>query len=156
MAQGGGDTLSWSELRRLMSQGVSVGGHTRSHPALTRMSVEDARREIRGSRDDLQRELGAWLPVFAYPFGDHDDAVVRVAREEGFELAVTCHDGHNGPSADPLRLRRTNITRRTGQVAFRARLTSIGARSTDGGTVMSATRAHGHEPLRPVIVQDRR
>ena len=61
------DTLGWNELRRLVSEGVSVGAHTRTHPALTRLAVEDARREIRGSRADLERELGACLPVFRVP-----------------------------------------------------------------------------------------
>ncbi len=121
-----------AELERVAAADVAgcVGRrpHPAPHPALTRMWV-DARREIRGSRDDLQRELGAWLPVLASIPSAITTTPSSAWRARRIQLAaVTCHDGHDGQSADPLRLRRTNITRRTGQVAFRARLTSIGAR----------------------------
>ena len=118
---------TWTELRQLASEGVTLGAHTRTHPALTRLPVADARAEIEGSRDDLMRQLGATPRVFAYPFGDHDDAVVRLVRDAGFDLAVTCSDGHNHASADALRLRRTNITCRTTPMVFWFRLTAAGA-----------------------------
>ena len=99
------DVLSWSELRQLASEGVVLGAHTQTHPALTRLPAEEARREIAESREDVRRALGEAPRVFAYPFGDHDDVVVRLVREEGFELGVTCTDGNNAPGTDPVRLR---------------------------------------------------
>jgi glycosyltransferase involved in cell wall biosynthesis/peptidoglycan/xylan/chitin deacetylase (PgdA/CDA1 family) len=121
------DVLSWTQLRALASQGVTVGAHTRTHPALTRMTLEEARTEIVGSRDDIAWRLDRTPRVFAYPFGDHDDRVAALVHEAGFALAVTCVDGHNPPGADPLRLCRTNITRRTRGPVFRFRLTRAGA-----------------------------
>jgi peptidoglycan/xylan/chitin deacetylase (PgdA/CDA1 family) len=123
-----GNVLTWNELRDLAADGVTVAAHTQTHPALTRLPLAQARAEIRGSREDLARELGRVTPVFSYPFGDHDDRVVEVVRQEGFELAVTCHDGHTRvPSVDPLRLRRTNVTLRTTPFIFRVRLTKYGS-----------------------------
>ena len=120
--------MGWAELRELARDGVTLAPHTRTHPALSRLPVEGVRAEVRGSRDDLRREIGVAPPVFAYPFGAHDERVVRVLREEGFELALTCIDGHNRlASTDPLRLRRTNITTRTSPLVFRARLHPLGA-----------------------------
>ena len=115
--------LTWDELRALRDDGMSLAPHTRTHPALTRMSLTEARAEIRGSRDDLERETGPTFPVFSYPFGAHDDGVVGVTRDVGFRLAVTCIDGQNDLRRDdPLRLRRTNVTRRTSPFIFRLRL----------------------------------
>ena len=119
--------LGWDALRALANDGVTLAPHTRTHPALSRIPVDEARAEIRGSHEDLRREIGVSPPIFAYPFGAHDDRVVRVMREEGFELALTCIDGHNRlgtqPTAtDPLRLRRTNVSTRTSPLIFRARL----------------------------------
>ena len=117
----------WDELRQLAGDGMTIGAHTRTHPALTRLPLPEARAEIRGSRDDVRREIGVVPVIFAYPFGAHDDRVVAAVREEGFDLAVTCLDGHNRvPACDPLRLCRTNITPRTSSVVFRLRLSSIG------------------------------
>ena len=146
------DVLPWEALRQLASEGVTIGAHTRTHPALTRLAVAEARAEIEGSRDDLARQLGRAPRVFAYPFGDHDDAVVALVRDAGFALAVTCQDGHNPAWADPLRLCRTNITPRTTPLVFRFRLTDAGARvdrwrhggAPSGGATQSAgARAGG-------------
>jgi glycosyltransferase involved in cell wall biosynthesis len=121
------DVLSWAQLRALASQGVTIGAHTRTHPALTRMTPQAAREEIEGSRDDIASRLGRIPRVFAYPFGDHDDQVAALVRDAGFSLAVTCVDGHNPVGTDPVKLCRTNISRRTRGPLFRFRLTRAGA-----------------------------
>ncbi len=122
------EVLRWDELRALAADGATIGAHTRTHPALTQLSTEEAREEIRQSAADVRREIGSCPPVFAYPFGDHDDRIVQVVREEGFELALTCLDGHNRlPGDDRLRLRRIGITRRTTGAIFRLRMTPAGS-----------------------------
>jgi glycosyltransferase involved in cell wall biosynthesis len=121
------DVLTWPQLRELARDGVTIGAHTRTHPALTQMTVEDARAEISESREDVHRALGIAPFVFAYPFGDHDSRVVELVREAGYDLAVTCRAGHNLMAAtDPLRLRRANVTRRTTIFILGARLTPLG------------------------------
>lgn len=115
--------LSWNELRTLQREGVTLGAHTVSHPLMTKLSRERVRIEITQSQQDLQREIGNTLPIFCYPSGGHDDAVVALLREEGFQLAFTTLDGQNDlPRVDPLRLRRTNLTRRTSAFLLRVRL----------------------------------
>jgi len=118
--------LGWNDLRSLAADGVALAPHTRTHPALSRVSPERVREEVRGSRIDLERETGSTLPLFSYPYGSHDDTVTAILAEEGIEVAVTCIDGHSQVgSTEPLRLRRTNISRRTTDLVFRARLNPI-------------------------------
>ena len=120
--------LAWRELRELAKDGVTLAPHTRTHPVLARLPLDEARAEIRGSRDDLRREIGDVSSIFAYPFGIHDDEVVRLMHEEGFEIALTCIDGHNRLTrTDPLRFCRTNVSMRTSALVFRARLHPAGA-----------------------------
>ncbi len=116
--------LGWDELRRLAKEGATLGAHTQTHPILTRVSPEVARKEIAGSQEDLQREIGATLPIFSYPDGGHNDTIVQILIEEGFVL------GFNGPtgvndlrSCDPFRLRRINITPKSSPLIFQLRLT---------------------------------
>jgi peptidoglycan/xylan/chitin deacetylase (PgdA/CDA1 family) len=121
-------TLSWEELRQLAKAGVTLGAHTQTHPIMTQIAPAEIRREISGSQKALQREIGAALPIFCYPSGSHDDTVVAILKEEGFVAAFTTLDGHNNlRSTDPLRLRRTNITKRTSTPIFRFRLSRLGA-----------------------------
>jgi peptidoglycan/xylan/chitin deacetylase (PgdA/CDA1 family) len=115
--------LGWEDLRQLAKEGVTLGAHTQTHPILTRVSLEKARAEIVGSQADLKREIGATLPIFSYPDGGHNDAIVEILIEEGFVL------GFNGPTGvndlrtcDPFRLRRINITPKSTPLIFKLRL----------------------------------
>jgi peptidoglycan/xylan/chitin deacetylase (PgdA/CDA1 family) len=119
--------LTWEELRQLAREGVTLGAHTQTHPIMTQLLPQQIRQEIIGSQQDLHREIGQTLPIFCYPSGHHDDVVLRVLKDEGFVLAFTTLDGQNDlRTADLLRLRRTNITRRTSLPIFRLRLSRIG------------------------------
>lgn len=115
--------LRWSQLRRLAREGVTLGAHTRTHPWLDRLDTEAIHREAAGSREDLRREIGWAPPIVSYPDGAHDVRVLRVVRAAGFVLGFTTSDGMNGLSAhNRLRLRRTNVTRRTTATVFRLRM----------------------------------
>jgi peptidoglycan/xylan/chitin deacetylase (PgdA/CDA1 family) len=115
--------LDWNALRTLSSQGVTIGSHTRTHPLLTRIPIEEARAEVVGSLRDLERELGKALPVLAYPAGAFDDSVVRMLEEEKIVLGFTTVRGVNDlDKAHWLRLRRINIGQRTSMPALRAQL----------------------------------
>jgi colanic acid/amylovoran biosynthesis glycosyltransferase len=149
----------WPELQQLAAEGVAVVAHTRSHAALTRLGAAAAGDEIAGSLAAVHRRIGSAAPVFCYPFGLHDAAVVREAALCGVELAFTCMDGHNVlPSTSPLRLRRTVITRRTSPLVFGLRLTRTisyldmwrhtGGRAAEPGT--PPTSNHAGQPPTPV------
>jgi len=117
------NVLGWDELRRLAREGVTLGAHTRTHPLMNRVSLEEVRAEAVGSLRDLEREIGAVPPIFAYPSGGFNDEVVRILAREGFAMAFTTVRGVNDMRiADQLRLRRINIGRRTNLALFRARL----------------------------------
>ncbi|MFQ5603845.1 MAG: polysaccharide deacetylase family protein [bacterium] len=114
----------WEELRKLASDGVTLGAHTRTHPILTRLPLQAAREEIIQSQNDLKKEIGSVLPIFSYPDGGHHDGIVNILKEEGFLLGFNGPAGHNDLStADLFRIRRINITPRSTELVFRLRLT---------------------------------
>jgi len=123
----GGSVLTWKQLRELAREGLTLGSHTRTHPIMTQVTPEQMREEIQGSQEDLQREIGACLPIFCYPNGNHNHAVVSVLREQGIRMAFTTLSGPNKlGSLDPLRLRRTVIMPRTTPAIFCLRLLRLG------------------------------
>jgi peptidoglycan/xylan/chitin deacetylase (PgdA/CDA1 family) len=147
-----GAVLSWNELRELSDDGVELGAHTRSHPALTQVPGEQARAEIRGSREDLEREIGSRPRVFSYPFGDCDERVAEMVKQEGFQMAVTCHYGWSRlPQADPFQLRRTNITLRTTPMVFLARLSTCGGHLDSWRLAVKEWRVRRHSALPAAI-----
>ena len=122
-----GSVLSWDQLRRLAKEGVTLGSHTRTHPIMTQMSSAQIREEVKGSQQDLKKQIGFVLPIFCYPNGNHSDTVTDILREEGIRLAFTTIAGKNElQSADLLRLTRIGISPRTSLPVFRLRLLQIG------------------------------
>jgi peptidoglycan/xylan/chitin deacetylase (PgdA/CDA1 family) len=120
---GQGAVLNWDQLRQLVREGVTLGAHTQTHAILTQMPLPKARMEIRGSQQDLREQIGEVSPIFCYPNGGYNEAILRVMRDEGFLLSLSTEDGFNDiDSADSLRLRRINITPRTTLPIFRLRL----------------------------------
>ena len=117
--------LDWGELRELAEEGVTLAPHTRTHPRLDLIPLTAAWREIAGSRADLAREVGDPPPAFAFPGGGHDERLVQVLAEQGFELGFTTHRGPNDLSRHGwLSLHRTNVGRRTTLPVLRAQFST--------------------------------
>ena len=84
--------MTRQQVRELRHYGMSIGGHTVSHPILTSLDIKEARREIADGRRDLEDIVGESVKVFAYPNGrpkrDYDATHVELVREMGFDAAV--------------------------------------------------------------------
>ena len=76
-----------------------------------------------GSSQDLEREIGSTLPIFAYPSGAFNDKVAIMLGNVGFKLAFTTSRGINNiQRADPLRMRRINVGGKTTLPILRVQL----------------------------------
>ena len=102
--------LTWNEIREMQEDGVEIGAHSVTHPDLTAIAVEDARREIEESKRQLERETGHPVQAFAYPKGRHNAAIAHLVREAGFDSACAERIGANRSGEDRFRLRRTEIS----------------------------------------------
>lgn len=110
--------MSDAQVRRLSGHGIEVGAHTVGHPILTRVSQEEARAEIRQSRQTLRDITGSDVACFAYPNGrpdvDYDASHVAMVREAGYELAVSTAPGAADRNADVHQLPRVALWGRSG------------------------------------------
>lgn len=102
--------MSWDAVRTLAaSSGYSVASHSHDHVPLTRLQPAEVAEDLAHSHRVLQQHGLATSGCFAYPNGDHDEAVVAAVSQEGVRLAFTTQHGHVHPSDDRLRLRRVNV-----------------------------------------------
>ena len=111
-------TMTWDELRAHAGRGVGVGSHGVSHAHLTRLSDDEVRRELADSKQQIEDELGAPCLELAYPYGEHDERVRRLARDAGYERAY----GLRERDEDPYALPRLDLYRRHGPVRTLLRL----------------------------------
>jgi peptidoglycan/xylan/chitin deacetylase (PgdA/CDA1 family) len=87
--------------REIAQAGHVVGNHTFSHPLLVFKSAAEIRQELSDSRSALQEAVGEHSILFRPPFGGRRPAVLRIARQMGFELImwnVTGFDWNAPPS----------------------------------------------------------
>jgi len=95
----GKDCLTWAEVRELHNAGISFGSHTMTHRQLKSLSGPDLEREIRGSKDAIENELGVSIRSFAYPYAfpgaDHEFRVrlQNLLERAGYENGVSTSIG---------------------------------------------------------------
>jgi peptidoglycan/xylan/chitin deacetylase (PgdA/CDA1 family) len=104
------ELLGWDDLRYLARAGIEIGSHTATHPRLTGLPAEEVAREAARSRAALVRELGVEPAAIAYPYGDVDAGVRRLAGGAGYGYGVTTEGRRAGLLDDPLDLPRIEVT----------------------------------------------
>lgn len=82
------DRLNPRDIRQL-ARDFEVGAHTLTHPRLTTVSEREAYREIKQSKDALEKIIGKRVTSFCYPGGDYDDRHPSMVRRTGMRLART-------------------------------------------------------------------
>ncbi len=106
--------LTWEEVKEMSCGGISFGSHTRSHPVLSSLPVSEAREEIVESKKMIEEQIQQSVKVFAYPYGKDDDYsedVMKILREEGFELVCSTTAGtEQYPLSNIMKLRRKGVS----------------------------------------------
>ncbi len=82
------DLLSDYQLRKL-SQDFEIGAHTMTHPRLGKISATEADKEIRESKEYLEKLLDKPVASFCYPGGNYSFLNERQVKQHGFKLART-------------------------------------------------------------------
>jgi peptidoglycan/xylan/chitin deacetylase (PgdA/CDA1 family) len=87
-------------LRTQISDLVELGAHSLTHPHLTRLSRETARREIAGCRERMREIFGVDARMFAFPYGDYDAASLELCRDAGYERVFSSAPHVVDPASD--------------------------------------------------------
>jgi peptidoglycan/xylan/chitin deacetylase (PgdA/CDA1 family) len=115
----GGKSMSWDQLAEMRDAGVDIECHTYSHAdlkkpgALVDKKAADGirkdiaelgpdgwlRKEVIGSKQVLEKQLGIKCNVFAYPFGLYNAKVLELVKEAGYEAAFTVYGQQLHPSS---------------------------------------------------------
>jgi peptidoglycan/xylan/chitin deacetylase (PgdA/CDA1 family) len=98
------------QVRGLVSSGMSVGGHTVTHPILKTLDPGSAAAEIRRGKEELEAVVGMPVSLFAYPNGkpgtDFGPEHARSVEDAGFAAAFSTTRGVISASSDRWQLPR--------------------------------------------------
>jgi peptidoglycan/xylan/chitin deacetylase (PgdA/CDA1 family) len=101
--------LSWNEVIEMSKNNISFGAHTVSHPTLSRMDVEEAKREICESKEDIEVRIKGKVRHFAVPNGkveDFSDELKEYCKKIGMSTVVSTESGVVCKQSDAYFLRR--------------------------------------------------
>jgi peptidoglycan/xylan/chitin deacetylase (PgdA/CDA1 family) len=88
--------MDWEMLREMRAAGMTVAGHTVTHPILARAPIERQRQEILGCGARLAEELSEPMRYFSYPIGkpnSFDSVTQDCLREAGVRYAFSYYGG---------------------------------------------------------------
>jgi len=97
--------LTWEEVEAASRDGVIFGSHGRDHFRLGLLPGEEAWEQLKTSRDEIVKRLGA-CRFLAYPDGSYTQEIMKLGMECGYEAAVTTEEGRNKLGCDPMSLKR--------------------------------------------------
>ena len=89
---------------RTLSQGFEIGGHTLTHPHLTRIPDGEAWREIADGKTALESVVGRELTAFCYPYGDFGALHPEMVERAGYSVGRTIERFRTDAPSDWLRM----------------------------------------------------
>jgi len=102
--------LNVEDVRKIVKEGFTVGGHTLNHSNLSELrDSAQLRYEIAEDKKRLERITGTKIEYFAYPFGTYlnsEKNISELLRESGYKGAVTTVSGFNCVRSSPYLLHR--------------------------------------------------
>ncbi len=107
--------LTWDQAREMADNGMTFGGHTRTHPILSRMGSEEAQADIHQGISRMKQELDRAVTSFAFPNGepgDFDFSTKEILEDLGVSLAFSLVPGPallTEVREDPLAVRRIYV-----------------------------------------------
>src|SRR3972149_4545620 len=84
--------LSADNIKNLRSNGWEFGSHGLTHRAFNRCNNRDILKEIKESKQLLQKRIGCKVDYISYPFGLYSEKVLKVVKNSGYKLGLTMND----------------------------------------------------------------
>ncbi|MBI4944895.1 MAG: polysaccharide deacetylase family protein [Bacteroidetes bacterium] len=111
--------MNEKQIREMSDYGIEFGGHTQNHPDLTKISIEEAKKEIEGCKKDVEAITGKPALSFAYPFGALNEKVKSAVKDAGYNFGIATTSGANSFSDDRFQIRRIEIRPQNGLARFK-------------------------------------
>lgn len=102
--------ITWDEAVEMQESGVmNLESHTMGHINLLKSSKEEAIFQLKTSKDALEAHLKKPVEFLAYPEGDYDDEIEKIAKDTKYKGAFTVNYDLTSKEEDPFALSRVPI-----------------------------------------------
>lgn len=114
--QGHAGIMDWDDLRRLAAAGVTIGNHGAAHGRMWRDDADANRADLLRARRRIAAELGVEADLFAYPYGEWNEALRGLVAELGFSAAFGQQSGVVHRHSDAYNLPRFPLNEAYGEL----------------------------------------
>lgn len=73
-------------VKEIAARGHEIGNHSTTHPEMSKLSREQIAKELETMSANVEKLIGQRPVLFRPPYGDYNNDVVTVARENGYEV----------------------------------------------------------------------
>jgi peptidoglycan/xylan/chitin deacetylase (PgdA/CDA1 family) len=101
--------LDWDMAREMNKNGMFFGSHTTNHADLSKTKDSLLTREIKDSKEKIEKELGITVTDFCYPSGKFNEDTIAKVKEIGYKTAATTLEGIVNEKSDLFKLKRIRI-----------------------------------------------
>ncbi|MCF6201297.1 MAG: polysaccharide deacetylase family protein [Hydrogenimonas sp.] len=115
---GYGDFMNWEQIKEAARYG-EIGFHSHAHPHMVSKGDDYLRDDFKKGLSLLQKRLGFKPRYFAYPYGEYNERVKKIAEEFGFDAICNQNVGAVSNRSDIFDLDRIALT---GEVNLKAKL----------------------------------
>jgi len=84
--------LKTEQIKEMAEAGIDFGSHSFSHRSLTRLDVEELKKEVKQSKKVLEELLGKQIVSFSYPYGAFNETIKRIVRQH-YQIAFSTKEG---------------------------------------------------------------
>ncbi|PIS05107.1 MAG: hypothetical protein COT81_02985 [Candidatus Buchananbacteria bacterium CG10_big_fil_rev_8_21_14_0_10_42_9] len=92
--------MTWEQLKEMADAGMEIGSHGHYHLYFDRINEGELAKELSGSKEILEKQLGKQVYAVAYPFGTFDEKVVESLKEAGYLAARGIANGVDHTAED--------------------------------------------------------
>jgi len=131
--------MSWDQMREMRQHGVTFANHSASHDFLIRKRTGESLQgwrqrvidDIQHAQARIEKELGEGAELFAYPYGEYNEALANIIKELGY-TGFGQQSGAIGPYSDMRILPRYPMAEAFADIAqFRTKAASLALPVTD-------------------------
>lgn len=116
---------SWDQIRSARRAGMEIISHTQDHFDGTDPKYTDRfiKTNLAESQNDIRANLKADpLPIIVYPYGHFDGRYIKLAKEAGFQFALTTEAGASVRSDELMEVPRIRVHGRQSLETFKQRI----------------------------------
>lgn len=102
--------LTDAQMDDMMAHGISIESHTIHHLELNRLTQKQQEEELKGSKVFFDQRFSQQTIMVSYPVGRYNEDTLKLAKEAGYEMAVTTEPGHAKKEQGMMSLHRLRIS----------------------------------------------